>query len=53
MLQIDDNRRVTSFAEKPKGAALDAMKVRRVGRKGGGAWDWLCKACNACRHGRG
>lgn len=26
-LQIDDNRRVTSFAEKPKGAALQEMKV--------------------------
>jgi ADP-glucose pyrophosphorylase len=28
LLQIDDNRRVTSFAEKPKDAALQAMKVR-------------------------
>jgi hypothetical protein len=33
-LQIDDNRRVTSFAEKPKGAALDAMKVRSFGGRG-------------------
>jgi ADP-glucose pyrophosphorylase len=27
VLQIDENRRVTSFAEKPKDAALQAMKV--------------------------
>lgn len=26
-LQIDDNRKVLSFAEKPKGEALQAMKV--------------------------
>lgn len=33
--QIDDNRRVTSFAEKPKGPALDEMEVSWA-LKGGG-----------------
>jgi hypothetical protein len=37
VLQIDDDRRVTSFAEKPKGAALDDMQVG-------------CRQSNGARH---